>query len=386
MSDMLEQAIIDAAALKEAAVKNAETLVLEKYSNQIKSAVESLLEQEDPLAALAAVPAGTEDPAAAMGGTAAGPTDLDPTAADFAPPSVLEHIPMAATTKSDEPVEIPLDKLMEEIKAVKQQIQFDGDLITESDYSLEEDLDESILAELEEELAFEELDEDLEEDLSEDLDEEIDLTEEDLSAMMEHLTVDVKNHLAKSGWAGRPESSIHLAEEELLALEQDTKMKEERSAMRKAVKALEEINESVTKQNTKLQESVVGSANQIKKLTKVANLLKEKLDKVNLMNARLLYQNKALSSDSLNERQKHKLVEAVSNAESIEEARVIYETLQSTVGSTSQKTSQPKSLSEAVQKTSSIILSSNRKESERRQNRDPTFNRWKFLAGIDNNK
>ena len=391
MSDMLEQAIIDATALKEAAVKNAETLVLEKYSNQIKSAVESLLEQEDPLAALAAVPAGTADPAAAMGGSI---DTTDPAAADFSAPSVLEHIPLAATTKTDEPVEIPLDKLMEEIKAVKQQIQFDGDLITESDFSLDEELDEeldeSILAELEEELAFEELDEelgeDLEEDLSEDLDEEIDLTEEDLSAMMEHLTVDVKNHLAKSGWAGRPESGIQLAEEELLALEQDTKMKEERAAMRKAVKALEEINESVTKQNTKLQESVVGSANQIKKLTKVANLLKEKLDKVNLMNARLLYQNKALNSDSLNERQKHKLVEAVSNAETIEEARVIYETLQSTVGSTSQKTSQPKSLSEAVQKTSSIILSSSRKESERRQNSDPTFNRWKFLAGIDNSK
>ena len=33
MSDMLEQAIIDADALKEAATKNAETLVLEKYSN-----------------------------------------------------------------------------------------------------------------------------------------------------------------------------------------------------------------------------------------------------------------------------------------------------------------------------------------------------------------
>ena len=50
MSDMLEQAIIDAAALKEAATKNAETLVLEKYSSQIKDAVETLLEQDDPAA------------------------------------------------------------------------------------------------------------------------------------------------------------------------------------------------------------------------------------------------------------------------------------------------------------------------------------------------
>ena len=50
MSSMLEQAIIDAESLKDAATKNAETLVLEKYSAQIKGAVETILEQEDPMA------------------------------------------------------------------------------------------------------------------------------------------------------------------------------------------------------------------------------------------------------------------------------------------------------------------------------------------------
>ena len=33
MSDMLEKAIVDATALREAAVKNAESLVLEKFSD-----------------------------------------------------------------------------------------------------------------------------------------------------------------------------------------------------------------------------------------------------------------------------------------------------------------------------------------------------------------
>jgi len=94
-----------------------------------------------------------------------------------------------------------------------------------------------------------------------------------------------------------------------------------------------------------------------------------------------LYQNKAMTSDSLNERQKVKLVEAVSNAESIEEARVIFETLQSTVGSTSRK-SRPKSLSEAIEKPSSMILSA-RKQNSRSQKPNPTLNRWKTLAGID---
>ena len=43
MSSMLEQAIIDAEALREVALKNAESAVIEKYSSQIKEAVEDIL-------------------------------------------------------------------------------------------------------------------------------------------------------------------------------------------------------------------------------------------------------------------------------------------------------------------------------------------------------
>ena len=44
---LLKQAIVDAANLKEAALKNAEQLILEKYSNEVKTAIDSLLEQEE---------------------------------------------------------------------------------------------------------------------------------------------------------------------------------------------------------------------------------------------------------------------------------------------------------------------------------------------------
>ena len=47
MSNMLEQAIVDAAALREAALKNAEQAIIEKYAPQIKEAVEAMLETED---------------------------------------------------------------------------------------------------------------------------------------------------------------------------------------------------------------------------------------------------------------------------------------------------------------------------------------------------
>jgi hypothetical protein len=46
MSSMLEQAIVDAAALREAALKNAEQSIIEKYAPQIKEAVDSLLDKD----------------------------------------------------------------------------------------------------------------------------------------------------------------------------------------------------------------------------------------------------------------------------------------------------------------------------------------------------
>jgi len=46
MSTMLEQALIDAAALKEAALKNAEDAILERYSFDVRNEMNSLLEQE----------------------------------------------------------------------------------------------------------------------------------------------------------------------------------------------------------------------------------------------------------------------------------------------------------------------------------------------------
>ena len=155
MSDMLEQAIIDAEALKEAATKNAETLILEKYSNQLKNAVESLLEQEEP--ALAAAPEGMlpDEGAGAPAGGEGG---------DTGPSSVMEHIPLAVTAADDEQVVIPLDKLLEEINTLKESMQFggDGQMDEVLDEELYEDLDEAFL---EEDLFLEEEDEDLEEDM-----------------------------------------------------------------------------------------------------------------------------------------------------------------------------------------------------------------------------
>ena len=95
-----------------------------------------------------------------------------------------------------------------------------------------------------------------------------------------------------------------------------------------------------------------------------------------MSNARLLYTNRILRNTSLNERQKNKIVEAISNAGSVTEARTIYDTLESTVQSTPKRG--PQSLSEAINRPSSVIRAT-RKESTPS---DPIADRMKKLAGI----
>ena len=47
MSKMIEQAIIDAKALKEAALKSAEAEIVEKYAPEVKRVMENILEAEE---------------------------------------------------------------------------------------------------------------------------------------------------------------------------------------------------------------------------------------------------------------------------------------------------------------------------------------------------
>ena len=345
MSTMLEQAIIDADALREVAVKNAESLVIEKYADQIKEAVETLLEQPEDELAMGLGPE-IEEP-------------MDSGLVDDMTLAATDGEPACPCPDDQEEVEIDFAELQKQV------------------------------ADAEAEMGGEEPPElaaiDMLGDEEEPLMEEIELSKEELEDILEELTVDISPQ--KSGWSFRPQSELDLAEEQMLANAQDSEVKEEKEAIRKAVKELEEVSENTSKELQKTQnllsesqKSLAESDSVVEKLQKTVNLLRDKLNESNISNAKLLYTNKVLLSDSMNERQKNQVAEAITKAESVEEAKVIFETLQNTVGSTSKK--QPKSLSEAVQRTSSIMMPRNR--GEKKQKLDPTVNRWQALACINN--
>jgi succinate dehydrogenase/fumarate reductase flavoprotein subunit len=103
-----------------------------------------------------------------------------------------------------------------------------------------------------------------------------------------------------------------------------------------------------------------------------------------LSNAKFLYQNRTLSDASLNERQKSKIVEAISNAESPKEAKKLHETLKATVGSTPNSKRGPQSLSESVNRRSNLssMLNSRQNIKESKQSEDSFKEKMQKLAGI----
>ena len=343
MSSMLEQAIIDANALRESAIKNAEAMIIEKYSDQIKEAVSSLLEAEED------------------------EEGMDPS---------LDEIPLATASDlpddqesevvdDDAAIVIDLPQLKQKIKDYEAEMgetpegaETHDEVAAELEPAVDAavDVDSPMLEEDEDEISEEMLDEVVEE-------------------ILEKLTVDIDPQ--KTGHLNVPESQMKEFEDMELAKQMDSEVREENDKMKETIKNLEEAL-NIQKSKTKKL------ATENKKYIDAVLLLKEKVETVNVSNAKLLYINKTLESDSLNERQRRKIVEAISKAESPKEAKVIFETLQSTVGSREVKPSMPKSLSEAVSRNSSLILNSQRKENNNET--DIFSERMQRLAGIKKEK
>ena len=399
MSSLLDEAIVDAKALREAVLKNAEASLLEAYAPKIEETVARLLEQ-DPAGGLG-LPMDIGSPPADIGappgdlGVAPEPEDAE-TGATF-PENRDEDIPnvkYAATTdldndsSLDEEVEIDvtrgelqamLESITRDIEALEEEMEEEPPM-DEGQVEIDEDILEAF--ELDEDHCYNK-DDELEEELvgdQEKLDankdgkitgkdfemlrkkESLEITEDNIADIVESLVVDIMP--VKSGWAGTPESVMQHNEELAAAMAQSDKYKEEKEELLKVGQSLRESLEKHQTVNAKLKE--------------VVDVLKEKLDEVNLTNAKLLYTNRILRKSSLNERQKNKIVEALSNAGSVNEAKVLYETLQNAVGSSRKEG--PQSLSEAVSRPSTML--------PRRKVQDNDSNsftdRMKMLAGIKN--
>ena len=163
-STMLEQAIIDAKSLKEAAVKTAEEELLKKYSSQIKEAVENLLEQdEDPLTIGEDTSTETEDVV----------EELEMKALDGESNSDLEE---------GEMVELDLDALKEELEEAAKPDFLDLDKDGDKEEPMKKAAEEA--EEMKEAVDVEDPEQPLDAD---EIAEEIEITEENIAAAIEEI-------------------------------------------------------------------------------------------------------------------------------------------------------------------------------------------------------
>ena len=364
MSSLLEEAIVDAKALKEAALKNAENAVLEKYSTEVRSALDVLLEQEDP-DAFAAMPPLDETEEA----------ESDPELTKF-----TEDVPYAFQNEEldaprvDEIIEIDFDALKERL-AEEEEVVEGADMIDATDLA-EEIMDEQ---DTDPDVDAMERDNDRAETgtFDESQEEDIALTEEMLSDLIEELVVDM--NAVPDGWSSgnSADNMVVQANNNAMAAAQGAHLEED-----------EELEEEVDTASDVVSSDGLYEAkiSQLTESTKELRTLlfeaKSQLTKLNLENAKLVYQNKALSSASLNERQKDKIVEAVQSANSVEEASIIFETIQNAVGTPIDRRPRPQTLREAVARPTSLLLNSNKRD--KKAIKDPGMGRMLHLAGLTN--
>ena len=446
MSSLLEQAFVDAKALKEAALKNAEATIVEKYSTEVKETLNKILEQ-DALGLDAAAPgadmgapmgAGVEDvPLGAAEGEDLCPCDDEDEESEIKinfdelaeTLNRLEEELEMSTLDEDEEIELNEEDLAALTEDDDDQ-QTSGEMAGKPDSAGEgeaaaaqEEADAAASKELDEEINFDDLvdaimekisldeeedDEESEDDDDDDIaartpprdkknkgdflpkdvrdkinadakNEEID-TASLVDAIMEKLTVDMGADLA--GWAGRRAEDKKYEMEKELAHRRSTDFQQNTHLGRGMADRTDTDPKTELEDLKQAQEELVFENNQLKEKIQnyenVVEQLKESVTDVNLSNARLLYTNRVLRNTSLNERQKTKIVEAISKAGSVPEAKTIFETLQSTVESTPKRG--PQSLSETINRRSSILRANSRGEAKPA---DPLSERMKKLAGIN---
>ena len=362
MSSLLEEAIVDAKALKEAALKNAENAVLEKYSGEVKKALDTLLEQDE----------------LGMDEGASGNDDL----AEF-----IEEVPYAFQNEEldspgqDEIIEIDFDALktriaeeeaagieptvdeMESSEDIALGLEEGNEIVDTEDEMMRDNAEEASA------IAAGNADrEELEED------EDISLTEEMISDLIEELVVDMTPR--PQGW-----SSVNSADNSIEQANNDAMAAAAANALDEEEEIEEEVQTVDTVSDADLYESKISELTESnRELRALIMEAKNQLTKLNLDNAKLVYQNKALNSASLNERQKHQIAEAVQTANSVEEAAMIYEAIQNAVGSTPDQRTRPQTLREAVQRPTSLLINSKRNNEA---TTDPNMGRMLRLAGLN---
>ena len=371
MSNLLEEAIIDAKALKEAAMKTAEKSIVEKYSDEVKSQINKILESEMDMDNATSDNPLEKIPLAALDG------EVDTDADEEIEIDLSDLADMAAEEEMDvedmEPTELSLGQIAQAADSEDEDLaglDADADITGDEEDIQEEDLINMIVSALQEESSDEVVEETTEEEINE---EEAKIKAEEMKTSDQHKMPEMETTEPIKRAQELEEERVE--EEDSEVKEDDDKKNENLNLANEFTKLQESIN-TLGRDNKTLKTSNAKIVEENSNLKDTLRSLNEVFEDLLLQNAQLVYTNKVLEVSSLNERQKEKIVGAIRESKSAEEAKVVFETLQNAVGRN--KDNGPQSLNEVFSKNSTKTIS--RKETNNETL--PVATRWKALAGI----
>jgi len=379
--DFLKEAIADAKAVKESAIANAKVALEEAFTPQLRSMLAKRLEEMDE--------AGDGDEGYDEMAGINDPTDFDPADWDESLDGVDQpKIPYYPNPEGDNDYEPMGNEDLHPDRPLEEEMDLD-EILAELD-ALEEEENPDEITEAKEDEEAEEAEEDEEGEKEETFDIE-EMSEEDLIKFVEEVIKDMVEAGELEAGEGQPGEEGAEGEEDIeldLGVEGDET--EEPEVTQEGYSNLDEEKENVKyvyvlnaqgkpdlkkmigthqygkgfipnqlgikmgfeKHSTSIPNGTMIEKDEdylmekdLREAYKAIKSLRSELQEVNLLNAKLLYTNKIFRSKSLNDAQKVKILETFDKATTVNEVKLVYETLSESLSTNNLK---KKSISEGI--------------------------------------
>ena len=327
--DLLADAIADAKAVKEVAIANAKAALEEAFTPHLKNMLAQKINEMD---------------------------ELEETDLSEVDKEKQEKVKMKEEGYGKKEMEEAYDDSMEEELDLEE-------ILAELELDEEEETEE--VEDLNEAEETEEVEADEEVEVEDNSEEEInleDMSEEELKDMIE----DIIEDMVASGELEAGGDKVEMADEEGEAEEVDMEMDVEAGEEELAEK--EKVDEEKEEMKEELEEAKAAIAH-----------LRSELNEVNLLNSKLLYTNKIFRGKNLTENQKIKVLKAFDKAETVKEAKRIFETLNENLVAKTTKSNIRESLGAASKPAG---VAPKRPLNEGIIEEDAMVSRFKKLAGI----
>ena len=404
--DLLKEAIADAKTVKETAIANAKLALEEAFTpflkDQLSAKLQEMDKDEDDVKEEVEAVEEMDAPSFERKNSPAGDS-----LKDLAPKKVGQSTVQEDKKEELDEEEINLDELLAELEDSKDLSEDARTDAEEEGYKdgmkdEKEDLEEDARTDAEEE-GYKDGEKDEKEDMEDEMDEEIDLedmSEDDLKGFIEDV---IKDMVA----AGEIEPGDEFVEDEVevedvedveveddvdVDIEIDEAKKKEGEEVKEA-KEEEKVDEGYSNKDGDKDDSPTEIKSQRGRFSKSGdvseeletalaeiNTLKDELNEVNLLNAKLLYTNKIFKAKNLNESKKIKVLKAFDKAKNVEQAKTIFETLNE--GITSSVTTP--TINESVKKGAASKASGLEPKATKQPiiESNDVYNRMRKLAGL----